>query len=141
MDGHEIDFNYLKENPELWTYESFKYMLNNSYYLCAKFIFENGKINMGFDTYFAELCRDNDIEKATFLAKLCDRYEIETENDKIISFKIDYKIDYRDLGNCPICYETKKGITTKCNHFFCEKCFPNILLISAKCPMCRKNLE
>jgi len=39
MDGHEIDFNYLKENPELWTYESFKYMLNNSYYLCAKFIF------------------------------------------------------------------------------------------------------
>jgi len=141
MDGHEIDFHYLKKNKSLWTYESFKYMVDNSYYQFATFIYKNTNLNMGFDTLFAKYCRNNDIERANFLTQLCDRYKLIIENEKIKYFNIDFRIDYKDFDYCPICFENKKGIYVNCNHFFCYKCFPNILLISEKCPMCRNKFN
>jgi hypothetical protein len=42
-------------------------------------------------------------------------------------------------GDCTICMEEGKVITTLCNHHFHENCLEQWLRKSRTCPMCRKS--
>ena len=39
---------------------------------------------------------------------------------------------------CPICFEHKPGITTICNHTFCEDCITAFCVKTLNCPLCRQ---
>jgi len=65
---------------------------------------------------------------------------------KIILNKLRNNAMHRKINNstneCIICYEKiKTGIITKCNHYYCNNCIDNWLLINQNCPFCRCNFN
>lgn len=46
--------------------------------------------------------------------------------------------------SCPICYEdlrsSRKPMTTKCGHLFCESCIQATLSSRKKCPVCMASI-
>ena len=41
---------------------------------------------------------------------------------------------------CPVCFETREGVTTICGHTFCAGCIGKVASTTLTCPLCRQLL-
>lgn len=45
------------------------------------------------------------------------------------------------IDNCPVCFDKKNLLYTRCGHCLCKDCYNKIANINNKCPLCRRSFE
>jgi len=98
---------------------------------------------------FYFVCDQSYIEVAKYLAELDTLYELNIENNKIISYSIKKELIIQNspkkvdnIENCPVCFDHSELITN-CSHQFCVDCLENVnnKNIELVCPLCRCKVD
>lgn len=100
---------------------------------------------------FLEVCKDNNLEFATFLHYVYENQLIlDIRNNEIIDYGIDGKGLYKKRNfvlksfgstECSICMDSTSEIITKCGHMFCKMCIKKSLDMKNECPYCRSEIQ
>ena len=105
---------------------------------------------------FINACDNNLLELAEIISRTKpNRFYLNIIDEKIIQFEIintlviENNINYNKIEeklksfDCPICYNNKPDVITKCNHLFCFNCIEkHYEKNNMNCPYCREiNLE
>ncbi len=98
---------------------------------------------------FYFVCDQEYIEVAKYLAELDTLYELDIQNNQIISYSIKKELIIQNspkkvdtIENCPVCFDHSELITN-CSHQFCLDCLENVnnKNIDLVCPLCRCKVD
>jgi hypothetical protein len=141
------NFNLSKNNEYLFRTACKMDKVEIAKWLISKKPTINYSLNNHEIFYF--VCEQEYVEIAKYLAELDTLYELNIQDNVIISYSIKKNLIIQNIlkkvdniENCPICFDHSELITN-CNHQFCIDCLENVnnKNIDLVCPLCRCKVD
>jgi len=141
-------------NISIFNEEAFRLSCTNGRLEVVKWLLEKKHdidISTQNDFAFRWTCKNGWIKVAEWFHSLYpEKYFIEVEDDKLVSYKVNIPITFIDkvilkkeqIETCPICEQNECNVQSSCKHSYCKECILTWLdSYKRTCPYCRETIN